>query len=570
MCDNFFLDNPDLEFHFLHADLDEVLRMRENGFTDHDRFPSAPSSLEEAREDCRRGLELAGMLSARHFAPRATQVDRDNVHLANSWVEYPHGTQENLKLLRENHLCGVTLPRRYDGLNLPTTVYTMMTEMVSRADASLQNLFGLQSIAETLYRFGSEEQRARMLPRFASGEVDGAMALTEPDAGSDLQSVRTAATFDESTGKWHISGRKRFITNGRAKALLVLARSEAGTADARGLSMFLVESCPGLKISGIEDKMGLHGSPTCELNFQAVPAELVGSRRMGLIRYVMSLMNGARLAIAAQAVGIAEAAFRCAREYAAKRQQFGKSIDQIGAVNALLVKMRMGVIAGRTLLYTTSRYVDLRDAHDDRCRRGTGDERDRALAREYGRIADVLTPMTKAFTTEMCNRVAYDGIQVHGGKGYMRDKNAERYYRDARITNIYEGTTQLQVVAAIAGVMKRSLNPVYDELAALPYSGAVAELAAGFGAARERVGEAVANLEAVKDNPRYFEQMAASVVRMETIAFIGFLLCRDALSVPERTAFAAEFAAEYLPEFEMHAQYVKNGRLPDSAVLDLF
>lgn len=569
MSENFFFDNPDLEFHFRHLDLDEVLRLRENDFADVREFADAPASLEAAREACRRRLEEVGALSAKEFAPRATQVDRENVHLANSWVEYPHGTQENLKVLREHGLCGVTLPRRYKGLNLPTTIYTMMTEMVSRADASLQNLFGLQSIAETLYRFGSDEQRERMLPRFATGQIDGAMALTEPEFGSDLQSVQTSATLDEATGKWRINGHKRFITNGRAKALLVLARSEAGTRDGRGLSMFLVEACPELKISGIEDKMGLHGSPTCELNFKDVPAELVGSRRMGLIRYVMSLMNGARLAISSQAVGIAEAAYRCAREYAATRVQFGKSIDQIGAVSAMLVRMRTAVLAGRTLLYATSRYVDLRDVHDDRCRNGVGDANDRAKAREYGRLADALTPMAKAFTTEMCNRVAYDAIQVHGGKGYMRDKLAERYYRDARITNIYEGTTQLQVVAAIAGVVKRTLDPVYDELSALPYSGRLAELAACFGQARRRVGEAVSAIEAVKDNPRFFDQMAFSVVRLETIAFIGFLLCRDVLADSARLPLAEEFAAEYLPEFEMHFRYVQNGRTPDCAVLEL-
>ena len=527
------------------------------------------ASLAEAQENCRSKLDLVGKLSGEEFAPRGTQVDRDNVHLANGKVDYPYGTQENLKILQENHLDGVTLPRRYGGLNLPTTIYSMMTEMISRADASLQNLIGLQSIAETLYRFGSDEQRDRMLPRFASGEVDGAMALTEPEAGSDLQSVTTKAEQDPATGKWYITGKKRFITNGRAKALLVLARSEEGTRDGRGLSMFLVESCPQLKISGIEDKLGIHGSPTCELTFDRVPAELVGSRRMGLIRYVMSLMNGARLAIASQAVGIGEAAYRAASEYAANRRQFGKSINQIGAVNALLVKMRTAVMAGRALLYETSRVVDLRDAHEDRVRRGVGTDEDNMLVRKYGQLADVLTPMTKAFNTEMCNRVAYDGIQVHGGKGYMRDHLAERYYRDARITNIYEGTTQLQVVAAIAGVKKRTLNGRLDELAALPYTGRAAELAEKLAKAREMVEEAIQKVESVHDDARFFDQMAFSVVRIATISFLGYLLLSQTLIGPKRMVLAEEFLAEYLPELEMYHTYVMNGRCPDPQVLEM-
>ncbi|MCQ2403690.1 MAG: acyl-CoA dehydrogenase family protein [Lentisphaeria bacterium] len=569
MAENFFLDNTDLQFHFDHVDLAEVFRLREDDFTQKAKYPAAPADLKEALADARARLEEAGELAGEVIAPRATQVDRDNVHLAGGHVDYPHGTQENLAAIQAHNLCGVTLPRQYQGLNLPTTVYSMMTEMVSRGDASLQNLFGLQSIAETLYRFGSDEQRDRMLPRFANGEVDGAMALTEPEAGSDLQSVQTKATLDPATGKWFINGKKRFITNGRAKALLVLARTEEGTTDGRGLSMFLVESCPQLKISGIEDKLGLHGSPTCELTFENVPAELVGSRRMGLIRYVMSLMNGARLAIASQSVGIAEAAYRCAKEYAARRFQFGKSIDKIGAVNAMLVKMRTSLLAGRVLLYETSRVVDLRDAYEDRVRRGVAADDERSKAKEYGRLADVLTPMTKAFNTEMCNRVAYDGIQVHGGKGYMRDHLAERYYRDARITNIYEGTTQLQIVAAIAGVKKRSLVSRYEELAAMPYEGETAELAQAFNAARPKVDEAIAIVDQHNDNTLFFDQMAYSVVRMETIAFLGMLLVRDAHLAPERLVLAKEFAAEYLPEFEMNYQIVKNQVLPDPKILEM-
>ncbi len=569
MSENFFLDNPDLQFHLSHTDLSEVYRLREEDFTQCREFPEAPASLEAARELSRARLEEVGELSGQVFAPRATQVDRDNVHLAGGKVDYPHGTQENLQAIRDHHLDGVTLPRRYKGLNMPTTIYTMMTEMVSRADASLQNLFGLQSIAETLNHFGSDEQRERMLPRFATGDVDGAMALTEPEAGSDLQSVTTKATQDPETGKWYLDGKKRFITNGRAKALLVLARSEAGTTDGRGLSMFLVEACPQLKISGIEDKLGLHGSPTCELTFEHVPAELVGSRKLGLIRYVMSLMNGARLAIASQAVGIGEAAYRCARDYAARRHQFGKSIDQIGAVNAMLVKMRTAVLAGRALLYETSKAVDLRDALDEKVRKGGASDEERARAKEYSRLADALTPMAKAFNTEMANRVAYDGIQVHGGKGYMRDHLAERYYRDARITNIYEGTTQLQIVAAIAGVKKRTLKARMEELCAAPFQGEAAELRDQVAELRPLVDQAIAIMDSHHDNTRFFDQMAFSVVRMETILFLGLLLLEETLHAPGRLTLAREFLAEYLPEFQMHWLTVKAEKLPDPAVLTL-
>lgn len=566
MNENFYLDNTDLQFRFQQCGIDELLALREDQFTRTE--PGSPRSAAEAQAECVRRLEQVGTLAAEEFAPRATKVDRDNVHLAGGTVEYPYGTQENLQLLKDAGLDGVTLPRTYGGLNLPTTLYTMLTEMVSRADASLQNLFGLQSIAETLYRFGSDEQRQAILPLFSSGEVDGAMALTEPEAGSDLQSVKTVATQDPETGKWYIDGKKRFITNGRAKALLVLARSEPGTSDGRGLSMFLVRSCPELKISGIEDKLGLHGSPTCELIFDHVPAELVGERRRGLTRYVMSLMNGARLAIASQAVGIAEAAFRCAKDYADKRVQFHQPISQIGAVAKMLVHMKTSILAGRALLYETSRCVDLRDAYDDRIRRGVADDNDRQQMKYYSRLADALTPLAKAFNTEMCNEVAYQGIQCHGGKGYMRDHLAERYYRDARITNIYEGTTQLQVVAAIAGVMKGALAPYYEEFAALPFTGRAAELAAKLAPTREKLAEAIAAVEAHRDDSRFFDQMAFHIVRMETISFIGFLLLKDTLADAGRLAVAEEFLAEYLPEFLMHHEYVCAGILPNNDILN--
>ena len=343
----------------------------------------------------------------------------------------------------------------------------MMTEMVSRADASLQNIFGLQDIAETISFFGNDEQRAKYLPKFATGEYDGAMDLTEPDYGSDLQAVRLRAWQDEKTGQWYLNGMKRFITNGCAQVHLVLARSEEGSRDGRGLSMFICEKCPQLVVRRIENKMGIHGVATCELQFNDVPAQLCGKRRLGLIRYVMSLMNGARVAISAQAVGIAEAAYREARKYAAEREQFKKTIDNFPAIYSMLSSMKVKLTAARTLLYETTLVVDLRNSYTKLVENGTPTDEDRAKQKYYTKLAAILTPMCKALATESANQIAYDAIQIHGGTGYMRDFNVERYYRDARITNIYEGTTQLQVVAAIAGVMKRALEPCYEELEAL-------------------------------------------------------------------------------------------------------
>ncbi|NMA19586.1 MAG: acyl-CoA dehydrogenase [Lentisphaerae bacterium] len=558
MTNNYFTDNSDLQFHLQKETLQEIAALREENYQQAKKFPGAPRDFSEALSVYQRKLSELGAFCAEEIAPRATQVDRDGAVFADGQVTYAPGTIENLRWLAKEGLMGVTLPREVGGLNMPSTIYTMMTEIVSRADASLQNLFGLQSIAETINRFGDQQQREHFLPTIASGKADGAMVLTEPEAGSDLQSVQTTATFDAASGKWFVDGHKHFITNGCASVLLVLARSEPDTIDGRGLSLFLVEKCPEVVIKSIEDKLGLRASPTCELIFNHAPALLIGQRRRGLTRYVMSLMNGARLAIAAQAVGLAEAAFRTALEYTSERQQFGKPLRQLGAVSEMLTRMKVDLLAGRTLLYETCKYVDLRDCYEYLNSQGDANPENREKEKSLGKIAAVLTPMTKAFNTEMCNQACYDCIQCHGGKGYMRTKLPERYYRDARITNIYEGTTQLQIVAAIGGVMQRTLDPLLDELAALAYSGRLAELASEVAQARKLADEAVTFVEQKADSA-YLDLMARRLVRMQTLVLISYLLLRDAKNAPERICICERFIGEYLPEITRQHQTVMAG-----------
>ncbi len=547
MSTNFYQDTPDIRFRLNEADLGEAVRLREQEFTEHQAHPEAPRSYEEAVQVYDMVLGMVGELCARRIAPRARDVDAEGVALRDGRVAYATGTRASLDDLRGAQLMGVTLPRRFGGLNMPSTVYNMMMEMVSRADASLHNLVGLQAIAETINRYGSEEQKARYLPLLASGEADGAMALTEPEAGSDLQAVQMRA-WQDADGQWRLSGVKQFITNGCARILLVLARSEDGSQGGRGLSLFVCESGPGLTVQRTEDKLGIHGSPTCELHFDDVPAELVGARRRGLTRYVMSLMNGARVAVAAQAVGIAEAALREAVAYAAARKQFGQPVDRFPAVYEMLTRSKARIVAARALLYETTRWVDLKDGYDDLAgRRGgrlTGDARDGA--RRAARIAAVLTPLSKAYCTEIANQVAYDSLQVHGGSGYMKEYEVERHVRDARVTNIYEGTTQLQHVAAVGGVIQRVLDPLTEEMAASPTGGPLADLRAELDAARDHLGRAVRAVADLKD-PEYHDLATRRLCQAEAGIFTGYLLLRDASTDPGREALATYHVAEAVP-----------------------
>ena len=560
---NFFSDNRDLVFTLENLALTDVVGMMELNYEFAKKYENAPVDFADALDNYRRVLDVVGTICADRIEPRARTVDAEGPKFEKGKVTYHPLTAMNLKDLSDAGLMGVMLGHKYGGLNFPVSIYTMMTEMVSRADASLQNIFGLHDIAETISFFGSDEQKDKYLPDFASGEFDGSMDLTEPDYGSDLPGVRLRAYQDEK-GQWYLNGMKRFITNGCSKVHLVLARSEEGTTDARGLSMFICEACPQLVVRRIENKMGIHGVPTCELQFNDVPAQLCGQRKLGLIRYVMSLMNGARVAISAQAVGIAEAAYREARKYASEREQFKKAIDTFPAVYTMLSSMKTSLTAARALLYETTRVVDLRNAYTHIVEHGEPTAEDRAAKKYYERVAATLTPMCKALATETANKVAYDCIQIMGGTGFMRDFNAERFYRDARITNIYEGTTQLQVVAAIGGVIQRSLDTRIDELAA-------AELSPELAALRDKVLElrkqqqAAAKFVADLKNAEYHDYVARDLVEMETMIFVSLLLLRDAAKCADRAAIAERYVLDSLPAFAMRYMRVMS---EDKKLLD--
>ncbi|NLD54402.1 MAG: acyl-CoA dehydrogenase, partial [Burkholderiaceae bacterium] len=544
---NFFLDNRDLVFRLEHAALEQVVRLREDDYAQAREFPYAPRTFEDARDSFRRALEIAGDIAGEFVAPRAEDVDRVGSVLADGEVRYAPGIAESLQRLRQADLMGISLPRRFGGLNFPVTILLMVIEMISRADPALMNVFGLQDIADTINKFGSEALKAQFLPRFASGQVTGSMALTEPEAGSDLQNVQLRATLDD-TGVWRLTGVKRFITNGCGQVSLVLARSEEGTTDARGLSLFVYERDQHMKIRRLEDKLGIHGSPTCELQFTDAPALLVGERRRGLTTYVMSLMNGARVAIAAQAQGIAEAACRAAAKYADERAQFGAPISHLTAVAAMLADMRVSIEASRALLYETSLIVDTKDALEHRLAglreaNGAGGAEDtralRAELKRATRLANLFTPLAKACASEMANRVTYDALQIHGGSGYMRDFPVERHARDARITNIYEGTTQLQVVAAIGGLLGGALGERLDTYDAWDLS-ATPELLARLRGAREAFDTAVGRVKETGDE-RYRDFHARRLVDLGIDLACGYLLLRDAQHDARKLLVARHF-----------------------------
>jgi len=449
---NFYNDNKDLKFHLNHPMMHKLVSLKERNFVDKEKYDFAPLDFEDAMDSYDRVLEVVGEISGEIISPNAESIDAEGPQVVDGHVKYARGTQENLDALVKAGLMGITLPRRFGGLNFSIVPYIMAADIVSRSDAGFVNIWGLQDCAETLNEFASEEQKMRYLTRVVHGETM-AMDLTEPDAGSDLQAVQLKAHYDEKKGTWMLNGVKRFITNGDGDIALVLARSEEGTRDGRGLSMFVYDrQSGGVIVRRIEHKMGIIGSPTCELVFKNAPAELIGSRKMGLIKYVMALMNGARLGIAAQSVGISEAAYREALQYAKERKQFGKSIIEFPAVFEMLSVMKAKLDGSRTLLYETSRFVDLYKTYEQISEERKLEAAERTEMKESQRVADLFTPLVKGITSEYCNQNAYDAVQIHGGSGFMKDYPVERIYRDARITSIYEGTTQLQVVAAIRGV----------------------------------------------------------------------------------------------------------------------
>lgn len=449
---NFYTDTPELRFHLNHPLMKRIVDLKERNYTDKDKYDYAPVDFEDAMDSYDQVLQIVGEICGDIIAPNAEGVDHDGPQVIDNRVKYAPGTTANLDATRKAGLMGMAMPRRYNGLNFPIVPYIMAADMVSRADAGFENLWGLQDCAETLYEFGSEEQRARYIPRVCEGETMS-MDLTEPDAGSDLQSVMLKATFSEADNCWYLNGVKRFITNGDADIHLVLARSEEGTKDGRGLSMFIYDKKNGgVNVRRIENKMGIKGSPTCELVFKNAKAELCGDRKLGLIKYVMALMNGARLGIAAQSVGLSQAAYNEALSYAQERVQFGKAIIQFPAVQEILAIMKAKLDASRCLLYETARFVDMYKVLEDIQRERKLEPEERNEMKKYAKLADAFTPLSKGLSSEYANQNAYDCIQIHGGSGFMKDYACERIYRDARITSIYEGTTQLQVVAAIRHV----------------------------------------------------------------------------------------------------------------------
>ncbi|MFO7616129.1 MAG: acyl-CoA dehydrogenase family protein [Bacteroidales bacterium] len=483
--------------------------------------------LRDALDTYDQVLEIIGDICENTIAPNAESIDREGPHLVGNRVEYARGTQENLDVLTQAGLIGMSLPRKYGGLNFPVTPYVIAAELVSRADAGFANIWGLQDCAETIHEFASEEVKDSYLPRFQDGAT-AAMDLTEPDAGSDLQAVQLKAHFDEKRGTWLLNGVKRFITNGDADVSLVLARSEEGTTDGRGLSLFVHDrNKGGLIVRRIENKMGIKGSPTCELVFKDAPAELIGDRRMGLIKYVMSLMNSARLGIGAQSVGIAEAAYREAIKYANEREQFGKPIIQFPAVYEMLTLMRVKLQASRVLLYETARYVDVYKAYNFIAEERKLEKEEREEQKYYQRLADVFTPLVKLMSSEYCNQIAYDAIQVHGGTGFMKDFPVERIYRDARITSIYEGTSQLQVVAAIRGVTTGTYLSRIREYDSVRVGADQEEL-------KKRLSEMTAEFEmAVHKSQKanegeYFDFHSRRLVEMAGHIIMGYLLVIDA------------------------------------------
>lgn len=557
---NFYTDNEALKHYLTHPMMEKIVALKERDFADADKYDYAPQDYADAQDSYDKVLEVVGEICGDVIAENAEDVDHTGPRVENSRVIYAEGTARNLDACRKAGLMGMAMPRRLGGLNFPITPYIMAADIVSRADAGFENLWGLQDCAETIYEFADEEQKQKYIPRVCAGETMS-MDLTEPDAGSDLQSVMLKATQKED-GSWVLNGVKRFITNGDSDIHLVLARSEEGTKDGRGLSMFIYDKHNGgVNVRRIENKMGIKGSPTCELTYKDAPAELVGSRRMGLIKYVMALMNGARLGIAAQSVGLSEAAYREALAYAKERTQFGKAIIEFPAVAEILSVMKAKLDASRALLYACSRFVDIYKAYDDIAKERKLELDEKKEAKEFSRLADAFTPLAKGMTSEFCNQNAYDSIQIHGGSGFMKDYACERIYRDARITSIYEGTTQLQVVAAIRHVTTGTyLNWIKEQLAVecKPEDQDTKATLEFMAQQYTNAVEAVTGIE----NPKYVDFMARRLVEMAGYTVMGLLLLDDTTRNDAFRRSLRVFVKLGQAEVAKHADFIANFR-PD-------
>lgn len=559
---NFFNDNEHLKFHLTHPFMQKIVSLKEDNFSERELYDHAPLDYEDAIDSYEKVLEIIGEISGEVIHPNAEEVDKTGPELINNEVKYAPGTRENHDVLVKAGLVGLSLPRKYDGLNFPIVPYVMSAEIVSRADGGFANIWGLQDCAETIHEFASDEIKEQYLPCFNKGAT-AAMILTEPDAGSDLQSVQLKATYDQVSGKWYLNGVKRFITNGDADISLVLARTEEGTTDARGLSLFIYDrTSKAVNIRRIENKLGIKGSPTCEMVFNNAPVTLIGDTRMGLIKYVMSLMNSARLGVGAQSVGIAEAAFREALKYAGEREQFGKPIIKYPAVYEMLTMMQVKIHAARTLLYETSRFVDIYKAYNYLAenRKLTNEERNEQ--KYYSRNADILTPMIKLFASEYCNQITYDAIQIHGGTGYMKDFPVERLYRDARITTIYEGTSQLQVIAAIKGVGNGAYLKLMQEYASRPIHPELEYIKNILLKMTDQYEKAVNRVNECDDN-ELFDFHARRLVEMAGNIIIGYLLLLDADRDRKYTSPAEIFIRKVRSENVANISFINNFSIND-------
>lgn len=523
---NFYTDTPELKFHLEHPLMKKIVALKERDFADKDKFDYAPIDHEDAMDSYNQVLEVVGEICGDIIGPNAESVDHEGPKVVDGDVQYAAGTAKNLDALVKAGLMGITLPRKYDGLNFPIVPYIMAADMVSRADAGFVNIWGLQDCAETINEYANEEQKQKYLPRVCAGETM-AMDLTEPDAGSDLQAVMLKATYSEKDKCWYLNGVKRFITNGHGHISLVLARTEEGTKDGRGLSMLLYDKNDGgVTVRRIENKLGIKGSPTCELVFKNAKAELCGDRKMGLIKYVMALMNGARLGIAAQSVGVSEAAYREALSYAKERFQFGKPIIEFPAVYEMIAVIKAKLDASRSLLYETSRFVDVYKTYMHIAEERSLTKEEREEMKLYQRYADMFTPLAKGLSSEFANQNAYDSLQIHGGSGFMKDYPIERIYRDARITSIYEGTTQLQVVAAIRGVTTGNLLKKIREYEATDIKPELHSYRRILISMTEQYAEAVEKVSSVGDN-EFTDFHARRMVEMGGYIVMGYLLVLD-------------------------------------------
>ncbi len=555
---NFFTDNERLKFHLHNDMMKEIIRLKERDYADKDKYDFAPESYEDAIDSYEKVLEIVGEITSDVLAENAKDVDIEGPKIEDNAIVYAKGTQRNHEALRDAGLYGMSLPRQYGGLNFSYVPYVMAAEIVSRGDCGFANIWGLQDCAETIYEFGSEEIKNEYLPRINKGATCS-MDLTEPDAGSDLQAVRLKATYDEQAGVWRLNGVKRFITNGDADIKLVLARSEEGTTDGRGLSYFVYDrNNKAVTVRRIENKLGIKGSPTAELVFNNAPAQIVGDRKLGLIKYVMSLMNGARLGVGAQSVGLAEAAYREAVKYAHEREQFGKPIANFAQVYEMLGNMRAKTDAIRTLLYETARQVDMYKSLDAISRERKLAVEEKQLLKAHLRLADALTPMLKLFASEYANQITYDCIQVHGGSGFMKDYACERMYRDARILTIYEGTSQLQVVAAIKGVTSGIYAARIKEYEAVEVSGELATMRQELIKMRERYESILEKAKELGTASEAFDFVSRRLVEMAGYLIMTNLLVNDAARNDIFTRSSRIMTALSKSEIEKAAVYIDN------------